>query len=369
MTTATGPTARTVVRSARGPVLVTAALVLTGIALWAYAATGPRERLDPAAYSPEGAHAITALLADRGVRVQRVETAGAVTARDEGTLFIPVANALTSTELETVAGFPGRLVVAGATETQLEALDVDVAVEGQTDVEARAPACSLPAAVTAGDVDLGGVTYSAETGCYASSGGATLVQRGDVTLLGAADLFTNERLARRGNAALALQLLGAGTDVQWLLPRPGARSADGDQSLNDLSPWWLKLAVVQLFVALGVLALWRGRGLGPVVTEPLPVVVRAAESVEGRSRLYRASRSRATAAEALRAGARDRLARRLGLGPETSRPGLVTAVAKRTGADPVALDALLYGAAPTDDDALVVLADDLDILIMEVAGA
>jgi hypothetical protein len=195
------------------------------------------------------------------------------------------------------------------------------------------------------------------------------VQAGDVTLLGAADLFTNDRLARRGNAALALGLLGTGADVQWLLPRPGARSVETGKSLNDLVPWWLKLAVVQLFVALGVLALWRARSLGPVVTEPLPVVVRAAESVEGRSRLYRAAKSRATAAEALRAGARDRLARRLGLGPETSRPGMVTAVVARTGGDPVALDALLYGAAPADDDALVVLADDLDILILEVAGS
>jgi hypothetical protein len=105
------------------------------------------------------------------------------------------------------------------------------------------------------------------------------------------------------------------------------------------------------------------------VSEPLPVTVRAAEAVEGRSRLYRASRSRGTAAEALRAGARDRLARRLGLGPETTREGMVAAVVARTGSDPVAVDALLYGAAPGGDEALVVLADDLDLLILEVSGS
>jgi hypothetical protein len=239
-------------------------------------------------------------------------------------------------------------------------------------VDTRDPACTLPAAVRAGDAETGGVTYQSGGGateCYAASGRATLLQRGSVTLLGSPDLFTNARLAKRGNAALALGLLGAGSDVQWLLPRPGARDVAGGGSLNDLIPTAVKLAVLQLFVAFGVLALWRARRLGAVVVEPLPVVVRAAESVEGRSRLYRASRSRSTAAEALRAGARDRLAHRLGLGPETSRQGMVAAVVARTGGDPAAVDALLYGAAPTDDDALVVLADDLDILILEVAGS
>ncbi|MBK5307442.1 MAG: DUF4350 domain-containing protein [Frankiaceae bacterium] len=372
MTTATGPTARTVARSSRGPFAVTLALVLTGIALWAYAATGPGGSLDPAAYDPEGAHAIAALLEERGVSVQRVETAETVTGSEGTTVFVPVADALTEAELEQVAQLGTRLVVVGATDARLAALGVDATDATDVDVEPRSPACVLRPAVVAGDVDLGGITYVSTgeaTECYATSGRATLVRAGDVTLLGAADLFTNDRLARRGNAALALGLLGTGTDVQWLLPRPGARSVDADRSLNDLVPWWLKLAGFQLLVVMGVVALWRARSLGPVVSEPLPVIVRAAESVEGRSRLYRASRSRPTAAEALRAGARDRLARRLGLGPETSRPGMVSAVVAHIGGDPVALDALLYGAAPTDDDALVVLADDLDILIMEVAGS
>jgi hypothetical protein len=48
---------------------------------------------------------------------------------------------------------------------------------------------------------------------------------------------------------------------------------------------------------------------------------------------------------------------------------MVAAVVAHTGSDPVAVDALLYGAAPSDDDALVVLADDLDILTLEVAGS
>jgi hypothetical protein len=110
-----------------------------------------------------------------------------------------------------------------------------------------------------------------------------------------------------------------------------------------------------------------------VVAEPLPVVVRAAEAVEGRSRLYRAARARGTAADALRAGTRDRVVRRLGLSVDTGRAGVVDAVSWRTGRDPAEVDALLYGAAPGEDAALVRLADDLSALehtlTREVAGS
>jgi hypothetical protein len=47
----------------------------------------------------------------------------------------------------------------------------------------------------------------------------------------------------------------------------------------------------------------------------------------------------------------------------------VAAVVAHTGREPAHVDALLYGAAPTGDDALVELADDLDLLILEVAGS
>lgn len=366
--TATGPTARTVVRSARGPVAVVLALVVTGFLVASYSAAGPKDPLNPRAYSPQGARAIAALLSDRGVSVHRVETPGAVTGESSSTVFVPLAAALTPDELRRLAGTAAQLVVVGATGPQLDAVAPGTTDGPEVSVEDRAPACDLPAAARAGNVDLGGVTYRGD-GCYASSGRPTLVQRGRVTLLGSADLFTNARLDKRGNAALALSLLGSGREVQWLLPRPGARDVAAHSSLNDLVPRSVKLAVLQLFVGLVFLALWRARRLGEVVTEPLPVVVRAAEAVEGRSRLYGASGSRSTAAEALRAGTRDRLARRLGLGPETTRAAMVTAVVDRTGGDPVGVDALLYGAEPTDDDALVVLADDLDVLLLEVAGS
>jgi hypothetical protein len=373
--TMTGPTARSVARGARGPALVVLALVLTGLVVAALSTSGPQGYLDPRAYDPDGSHAIAQLLRDRGVDVRRVETPGAVAARADTTVLVPFPEALTQDELSRLATNAGELVVIGATAGTLDALGVAATAAPPVPVEDRRPACELPVAVRAGDADLGGGTYGPTgaadaTGCYASGGRATLLRLPgqQLTLLGSGDLLTNGRLAERGNAALALGLLGSGRDVQWLLPRPGARAAQGEQSLDDLVPAAVKLAVLQLFVALVALALWRARRLGPVVTEPLPVVVRAAEAVEGRSRLYRAAKARDRAGEALRAGARDAVGRRLGLPAETGRAALVDAVSSRTGRLPGTVEGLLYGADPGDDAALVRLADDLDTLIREVAG-
>ena len=55
-------------------------------------------------------------------------------------------------------------------------------------------------------------------------------------------------------------------------------------------------------------AFWRGRRLGPLVVENLPVVVRASETMEGRARLYQKSSARLHALDALRIGAIQRLA-------------------------------------------------------------
>jgi len=61
---------------------------------------------------------------------------------------------------------------------------------------------------------------------------------------------------------------------------------------------------LQVFIAAALAALWRTRRLGPLVAEPLPVVVRASETVEGHGRLYRSRRSRGRAAAVLRDAAR-----------------------------------------------------------------
>ena len=368
--TAAGPTVRSTGRALRGPGLVLLALVLAGTVLGVLSATGPSGRLDPDSYAPAGSRALAELLRDSGVPVRRLDTVDAVVAasRPDLTLVIPVPAALSPAELEQLAELDASLVVVGAGDEQLATLDLPVQSRGPVDVDRRQPACELEVATRAGEADLGGATYrpaagTMATGCYAAGGEATLLRipSREATLLGDGSLLTNEALGERGNAALALGLLGE-TDggVLWLVPLPG-RDIPGDRetSLSDLLPDGLLLGALQLLVAVGVLALWRARRLGRVVEEPLPVVVRAAEAVEGRSRLYRAAQARGQAGEALRTATRERLARRVGVAVSTDRRALAPLVAQRTGLDPNAVDAVLYGGVPTDDAALVRLVTDL----------
>ncbi|MCU1587791.1 MAG: hypothetical protein JWN31_1284, partial [Frankiales bacterium] len=127
-------------------------------------------------------------------------------------------------------------------------------------------------------------------------------------------------------------------------------------------------AELELALAVLLLAVWRAQRLGRVVREPLPVVVRAAETVEGRGRLYRAARARQTAAEELRAGARRRLGPRLGAGRHPHRDALLAGLSLQTTRPAEELAALLYGPQPADDASLVRLADELDALTREVTG-
>ncbi len=111
---------------------------------------------------------------------------------------------------------------------------------------------------------------------------------------------------------------------------------------------------------------------GPVVAEALPVIVRSAETVEGRARLYRAGRARDRASDALRSGARERLVPLLGLprgsaqDPSAAQE-IVTAVARRTPYDETYVGAApLYVLKPLDDAGLIALTDVLDDLERQV---
>jgi hypothetical protein len=98
------------------------------------------------------------------------------------------------------------------------------------------------------------------------------------------------------------------------------------------------------------------------------VVVRAAETVEGRGRLYRARRARTRAAAALRAGTLDRLLPRLGLGQGATPAAVTTAIAVRTGQDARQVGTALYGPAPADDAGLVALAGYVEFLERRISG-
>jgi hypothetical protein len=376
--TAAGATPRVQLRRNRAGLLLAGGLVVVVGVLALLTAGGAAGSLDPQAYDPSGSRALATLLRDRGVRVERVTDLQGVqaAATDATTVFLGQPELLSDEELALLSTLPGHVVIAGAGPRTVSGLQRDVQVTGHQDVKTRKPTCDVAAASNAGPADVGGFTYQADgssTGCYGSSGQATLLEVPDAQLLlvGSTSLFTNDKLARHGNAALAIGLLGQSDTLVWLVPgldRPalGTRPAPSPDSLLPDGFKSLKLGLV---LAVGVLALHRGRRLGRVVPEPLPVIVPAAETVRGRGRLYRAAGSRGVAAEALRASARDQVGVRVGAGRSPAPEVLLALTGARTSRAATDLQDLLYGPPPSDDAALVRLADDLDSLILEVAGS
>jgi len=186
-----------------------------------------------------------------------------------------------------------------------------------------------------------------------------------VTVLGTGAPLANDDLGASGNAALALNLLAASPRIVWLVPGPPpgpAATHHGQRSLISLVPGQVYAVAIQLGIVVLMLALWRMRRLGPLVTEPLPVVVRACETVEGHGRLYRSRRARDRASAGLRDAALGRIVSRLGLPRAATDDATCQELASRTGRDAREIRAILFGAVPGDDAALVKLAADLDAL-------
>ncbi len=350
--------------------------MLGGLLAAVLTSPGQHGDLDPRSYDSFGAHALSALLAQRGTQLTTVTgtTAALAQASAGSTLVVVHLERLTDAELASLTSTPANLFLVGADSLTLANLRVEAHAAGFADATTSvAPACNLPAATTAGSVRLDGPTYRPPSGghaCYPFGDGFGLVTYDaggrQVTLLSSGTPLANGELGKDGDAALALGLLDATPRVVWLVPDLVPASAgDEHRSVTSLLPSRLKWATLQLAIAVVVVALWRGRRFGRLVAERVPVVVRQSESVFGRARLYRRTRARDVAAAALRAGAHDRMARRLGLSLVTSREGVVEAVARRSGRTTTDVDRLLYGSTPVDDQALVTLARELTTLEQE----
>jgi hypothetical protein len=205
------------------------------------------------------------------------------------------------------------------------------------------------------------------TRCY---GGALVRYHADgrtVTVVGSADFMTNGGLLQEGNAALAMNLAGSRPRLIWYAPqRAEGESGTEGSSLTDLMPEAVTWIVWQLCLVVLLLAVWQGRRLGPLVAEKLPVVVRASETVEGRPRLYRSRRARGQAADALRTATLQRLAPRLGLGPNASPTAVLDAVATRYAGDANTVHHVLFGPPPSTDADLLHLAHALDDIERQV---
>ncbi|TDD26989.1 DUF4350 domain-containing protein [Kribbella turkmenica] len=377
MSTAVGRGAGESWRTLRTPLFVTGLIVLGAIVIMIATAARTSGPFSPDSSEPTGARALATLLENHNVTVRGTEDLNDALAPGAGkTLLIGPMGQLDRSDWERIADAGwSHIVLVRPGARALEALAPGVRDNGQAlSNGSRAPDCDLPAAVKAGTATVSGSTYSAPPdaqACYGDGITNTVIRLETggriIDVVGSQRSFTNAQLADDGNAALALNLIGTHQDLTWYLPQWESSGYDGpDEDAPPLIPPSVRYIGWALAFAVLVVALWRGRRLGPVVAERLPVIVHAAETTEGRARLYRRSRARERAAAALRESALGKLHKAHGI-PRRAEPSAVVAtVAARTGRDPAMLYELLYGLPPLSDAALMSLSHELDVLTQEV---
>lgn len=335
----------------------------------------PTDDLHPQNPAPNGARAVAEVLAGAGVEVVVAADQDELLEAqvDSGTTLVVTAveqlgESTTRVLMDQVSG-AGTLVLTEPRHRFLDlaGLPVDALTTGP--VKARAGCGDDLLAGLEVDVPFGTGFNSTggSTGCFAVSGSdppSSLLLRLDVVgtdsyLLGAPTALQNSEITTADHAALAVRLLGQGDRLVWYHATTDDLAVTDEGSAVDLLPRWLWPAL--LLGGLATLALigWRGRRLGPLVVEPLPVTVRSVETAESRGRLYRKVGDREHAARALRAAARRRMTTRLGLSRGTPAPMLVHQLAHRTGRTEEELTALLLSGPVEHDTSLVRLVDDL----------
>lgn len=365
------------------------------------AAGPPGDPLSPTNAAPAGSRAVAQVLGQHGVNVVPTTsfdgTLGALRADAGATLLIYDPDSrLDDTQLRQLdQEVTGQLVLVTPSFSQLRALTLELGQAGaakKSTLSARCDPKTEPydaplagpgirdPALKAESISGGGRSYRVLnktdiiSACFPSGHGAySLVsirsELQQLTVLGADQILANETVAKHGNAALALNLLGFAPTLIWYLPSATDTAANGLPTIAELTPPWVSsLAILLILVAI-VAAFWRGRRLGPLVIENLPVTVRANETMEGRARLYQKNSARLRALDALRIGSIDRLARLCGMPRAASTTEVIDRVCAVTGRDRSEVARLLVDAAPASDADLIRLSDGLLELERAVTAA
>ena len=395
-------TARAVVRArlraARWPVAALLALLLSVGVTALLTPERSTTRFAPDNPDPDGGQALARVLEDQGVEViYTTSVARAVGAAGPGTTLL-VANdyGMTDEVARSLLGTGATVALVAPGDALLTAATTEVTHAGRSpDAEPTTAGCTDPDALAAGRLTSRGAGFAAPDGpgtattgpgavlCFTNEveashyavfsvqtepAGASADGPPTARALDDAGPLTNEQITTDGHAALGLRMLGHEDSLVWLVPERPVPALEGG-GLGDLLPPWAGALLVQLGVVVVVCALWRGRRLGPLVSEDLPVTVPASETALGRGRLYRRARAWGHAAAALRAGATHRMATRLGVPRSAGAPTVIDAVTRATHRSSEQVAGLLYGPPPADDADLARLAIELDQLESEVHRA
>ena len=345
---------------------------------------GNTDDLDPANPRSAGAQALARVLGDHGVKVTVIRSQRELLDETiDGTSTVVITHTLR------LSGRTARTALthtASAASVVLLDPDPEVTKGMELPVDSHLTDLSTPAAACTGtglgqDFRLEGAeraytttaNAAGATTCFPDKldGGGAMVRlpgavgRPPVTLLGDDTLISNGTILDSDNAAIALHLLGQTGHLIWYIPSLADITASESTS-RSIAPPWFQPGVALAASAVVFLSLWRGRRLGRLVTEPLPVIVRAIETTESRGRMYRKSRDRTRALAVLQLATRRRLTAYLGLSSRSSVSSVAAAAAAVSGRSYQDVLELLSSPAVHDDSSLLELANTLAALEKEV---
>ncbi len=364
-------------------------LVIAALAIAAVMGPDPDHGppLDPSSTAPDGAKAVVQTLAALGADVSVL--AGAPDASRSTALLLD--DTLLDADRDAISNWvaAGGTLVIGDPYSSLNPADLGrLRPAGPATAELER-GCAVGALRDVRRVDTGDVIAlrapPGSTACFARSGTArpsdrggeplateawlviVAQGRGTIVALGGPGAFTNARLGRQDNAVLAAALLA---------PRPGERVAvigprppgTGTRTLTDLVATRVRLALAQLALAFVVVVAWRSRRLGRPVVESQPVELAGSELVVAVGHLMQRARGSARAAEILRQDLRRTLAVRLGLAADAPCDQVADAATAWSGIKAERVREVLEGGNPSDEAALVRLAQSVVSIREEVIG-
>ena len=337
---------------------------------------------DPDSAAPNGARAVASLLRERGsIDVRTARGSDQVGDAGGGTLVIATSRKLSDQGLDRLrqaARTAGTVVLIRPHEETLAALAPLVIAQGRTSGVLRAD-CTLGGLgqgwEISGDAQLyrvRGVNAPGTGTCFRQESGASrpgaVALSGSpgqrVVVVGNTQMLTNARLREVDNAAVTLGLLGQHRRLVWYTALAEDAAAPKAADQRPWPPPWLGPVALASAGIVAALMLWRGRRLGRLATEPLPVLVQANETALARGRLYRRGKDPGHAARVLQDAVRRRLGAALAVPPTAGPAALAEAAARATGRDPGAIHDLLTR-SPAGERELAALMRDLTQLDRE----
>ncbi|WP_232016956.1 DUF4350 domain-containing protein [Gordonia insulae] len=415
MTTAAPPSAPAVPPSSGGArrnwigwTLVAVVVIAALVGLVVIAGGRGQERtdpLDPENPGPAGTAALAAVLDDHGVPVAVARGQGDLLAEPRPgsatTMVMSETDELTESTARSFldrARDADRIIVISPTARSLELLGLPILPGYSAGVTDAVDAdCTLDG-IAADDVVLHDTSgyrptpgNTSPTTCFTIDDTSGLISvpatagRPEIIVVSGL-MLQNSEITRFDNAGVAVRTFGHADRLIWYIPdhNDGAVGGDGDED-SDI-PRAVGPLVLLAFFGLLALMFWRGRRFGPLVTEPLPAVVKAIETTQARGRMYHKARADARTAGQLRVHTIDRIARHLGLPYDAAQATaalgdgdvatshhqdprlapIVAAASRTAGLDPRQVGALLGGPLPQTPDDLLRFVTDLTALEKEV---